>query len=197
MLLRHIVRLYALAVVAASLLLSSGSARADITITGGTADQQAAIQHIYKSMPACCHKSACICVRILDSPAMDSYLQSCAASQSVKLVNAGAVDGLFQNATPTISLRNSDGLSATFTHEYGHYIWMNVLTGAQRDEYAKTYKAQRDAHRLVSAYAAVSVEEGFAEAFSFYNLQKLKLAARDNSSCCFLDECLKSSSQTP
>jgi len=78
-------------------------------------------------------------------------------------------------------------VDGTFTYEYGHFVWMNVLSPAQRDQYQKVYGAQRAMGHLVSPYAAVSVEEGFAETFSFYVLRRPFLAQKDFCSCCFLN----------
>src|SRR5438309_530788 len=49
-----------------------------------------------------------------------------------------------------------------------HYVWKQVLSQDQRRQYEGVYKVQSKARHLVSAYAAVSVEEGFAEAYSYY-----------------------------
>jgi hypothetical protein len=125
---------------------------------------------------------------------MTTYLQGQAAVQHVILADADAVDGLYQNATPTITLRTASptaDLSATFTHEYGHYFWLNVLLPRDRDRYGSLYDKQQLAHRLISPYAAVSVDEGFAEAFSFYLREKPVLARCDPLSCCFLSNLLK------
>lgn len=124
---------------------------------------------------------------------MNAYLQDKAAAQSVRLVDADAVDGMYQNAAPTITLRASSptaDVSATFLHEYGHCLWLNALSPSQRTQYVNVYERQRRAHLLVSQYAAVSVEEGFAEAFSFYIRERDHLAKCDAPSCCFLTDAL-------
>ena len=172
------------------------SAVAGITIVGGTDTERAAIQTAYASIPACCSKSCSVCVRILTDPDMDAYLQQCAASQSEKLVNASAVDGLFQNTTSTITLRESSAtsFSATFAHEFGHYVWFNVLSKVQRNQFTRQYKNQQASHTFITFYAAVSPQEDFAEAFSFYCLQRPLLSSKDSESCCFLNNCLTSGS---
>lgn len=179
------------AFVSALLILSASlgatAARADLSFTGGTAAQQELLNRAYSGMPACCHTPRRVAVRLLDDQAMDARLQAAAHSQ--RLVNADAVDGFYQNACPTITLRVSSptaDVSATFAHEYGHYVWMNVLSAKQRDQYRKIYDTQRSAHRLVSQYAAVSVDEGFAEAFAAYIHDYSGLCQRDSLSCCYL-----------
>ena len=124
---------------------------------------------------------------------MDFYLQSRAAAQGVRLVSAESVDGLFQNKESTITVRGGGSavdVSATFAHEYGHYVWLKLPSQDQRDQYRKNYDVQRSAHHLVSQYAAVSLEEGFAEAFSYYVVQRPLLAQKDLGSCCLLDRFL-------
>lgn len=53
-----------------------------------------------------------------------------------------------------------------FLHEYGHYIWFNQTTTKQRHDFERIWKA----HQVFAAsyYSTVSVEEGWAEYFSFY-----------------------------
>jgi len=184
----------ALSIGAVLALIPGRSAVASITIVGGTDSERAAIQTAYTSIPLCCSQSCSICVRILADSDMDSYLQACAASESEKLVDASAVDGLFQNTASTITLRESDAssLSATFAHEFGHYVWLNVLSKSQRVQFSRLYKKQQTSHTFVTSYAAVSPQEDFAEAFSFYCLQKPLLSSKDSGSCCFLSTCLAS-----
>ena len=59
-----------------------------------------------------------------------------ATAHAQRLVNAAAVDGFYLNSSPTITLRMPSGtndVSATFAHEYGHFVWMYVLSAAQRN----------------------------------------------------------------
>lgn len=169
--------------------LGATAARADLSVTGGTAAQQELLNRAYSGLPACCHTPRPVAVRLLDDQAMNACLQACAAAHSQRLVNADAVDGFYQNACPTITLRAPSAtadVSATFTHEYGHYVWMKVLSAAQRDQYRKIYDTQRSAHHLITQYAAVSVDEGFAEAFAAYIHDYSGLCQRDSLSCCYL-----------
>ena len=113
----------------------------------------------------------------------------------------GAIDGLYQNAIPTITLRASSptaDVSATFRHEYNHCLWLKALSSSQRVRHVSVYDRQRRDHHLgsvyaaisayaaISVYAAISAEEGFAEAFSLSIQEHDHLAQCDPLSCCFL-----------
>ena len=174
-------------------MLTATAASAPFSVTGGTAAQQALLARAYNDFPACCRTSPPVCVCLLDNGSMNACLQKCAAAQAQKLVNADAVDGFYQNSSPTITLRvptSTSDVSAVFTHEYGHFIWLNVLSPTQRDQYRTLYKVQFSSNHLVSKYAAVSVEEGFAEAFSHYMRDRAFLAKRDSPSNNFLSSVL-------
>lgn len=176
-------------------MLLTSSARADLSISGGTPAQQGQIRGVFAALPACCHTPCPICVRLLGDSAMNATLQAYAAAHAERMVNAGAVDGFYQDQTRTITLRipsPTTDLSATFAHEYGHCVWLNVLSPAERSQYAQVYQEQRASGHLVSRYASVSVAEGFAEAFSFYLLQRPVIAQRDPLSCACLQRCLMS-----
>ena len=101
----------------------------------------------------------------------------------------GDIDGVFEDNPPQITLRvpPSGALDMyTFAHEYGHYVWFEVLRADDRRRYEALYKKQRASHHLVTPYAATDVEEGFAEAFSFYANEPPILAHRDPASFQFL-----------
>ena len=185
-----------LALRACLMLLVTPAAHAALTLTGGTPAQQNQVQRAYDALPLCCRTSCHVCVRLLNNSVMDAYLQDKATAQSVRLMDAGAIDGLYQNAARTITLRASSptaDVSATFLHEYGHCFWLNALSSSQRVRYVSVYDRQRRDHHLGSQYAAVSVEEGFAEAFSLYIREHDHLAQCDPLSCCFLANALPSS----
>jgi hypothetical protein len=61
------------------------------------------------------------------------------------------------------------------------------MTKNQRAIYRGLYSNQKAAHHLVTDYARESVEEGFAEAFSYYSMEPATLAKRDSASLHFLD----------
>ncbi len=117
-------------------------------------------------------------VQPLSDAAMDDYLHSDpdndaesgdANNDSHSEDSAEEIDGVFTDDPPQIYLRVSDPAQidyATFAHEYGHYVWFDLLTNADRKRYKAIYEHQKAAHRLISDYAGESLEEGFAEAFS-------------------------------
>jgi len=76
----------------------------------------------------------------------------------------------------------------TFAHEYGHYIWFNLLSRDDKKRYEGIYKKQKALHHLVTRYAQTDVEEGFAEAFSFYANEPPLLLRRDALSYQFLSQ---------
>ncbi len=172
--------------------LAAPAARADVAITGGTAAQRGQVAAVFAALPLCCRPAAPACVCLLGDSAMDSCLQACAAARSERIVDPATVAGFFNTDTGAITLRadpNTD-VSATFAHEYGHSVWFHVLSPGQRDRFSGIYDAQRAAHHLVSPYAAVSVQEGFAEAFSFYICDRPLLASRDPLAERFLSDTL-------
>lgn len=115
-------------------------------------------------------------VQPLSDAAMDDYLRSDSESDSNDADHdsspedsASEIDGVFTDNPPQIFLRVSDPAQidyATFAHEYGHYVWFDLLTNDDRKRYKAIYERQKAAHRLITDYAAESLEEGFAEAFS-------------------------------
>jgi len=101
----------------------------------------------------------------------------------------GDIDGVFESDPNRITLRDSsaDGPDTfTFAHEYGHYVWFHMLSKANRDQYKKLYDRQRAANQLVTHYASTDVQEGFAEAFSFYICSPVLLEHRDPLSSQFI-----------
>ena len=154
--------------------------------------QEQQISDVYNKLPLCCRDGCKICVQLFANRDMNAYIAS-GDPQAARLINLASVDGIYQNGVPTITLRvasQSSDLSATFAHEYGHYIWQRHLSRTGQRDYVKLYDQQKKAGSLVTTYAAVSVEEGFAEAFSYFVINKPVLATRDSMSCCYLDRLL-------
>lgn len=109
------------------------------------------------------------------------------------------IDGIYENGPPRITLRIPKSGSVdmmTFTHEYGHYVWFNLLSKNDRSRYEKIYKRQAAANHLVTRYAATDLEEGFAEAFSFYVNQPLLLERRDSASSDFFSGLVNAETNT-
>lgn len=169
---------------------AAAGSKADITIVGGSSQQREEIWNTYNNLPRCCRDAARVSVQVFSNGDMDAYIKAGDPAEAQR-VNLSAIDGIYQNALPTITLRAATAaqdVSSAFAHEYGHYIWQRHLSKTNRSDYARLYEAQKKSHCLVSAYAAVSVEEGFAEAFCFYVMQRPILSARDSLSCCYLDQ---------
>ncbi|MGI4791683.1 MAG: hypothetical protein ACRYFS_22915 [Janthinobacterium lividum] len=120
-------------------------------------------------------------VQPLSNTGMDDYLHDCDAdSDNAHSDNSDPgnnpedddsdIDGVFVDDPPQIVLRVPDSGQLdfyTFAHEYGHYVWFDVLSKDDRKRYKKLYEHQKSANHLITDYAAESVEEGFAEAFSY------------------------------
>jgi hypothetical protein len=165
--------------------------RADLSIIGATNKQYNAIEDAFKNhIPARFHTGDAIDVQILSRSAMLAYIkQGEPDDQSADQSGDDTIDGIYEDGPPTVTLRSSgdiDDLSFTFAHEYGHYVWQDLLTKSERKRYEQIYDKQRAAHHLVTAYAATELDEGFAEAFSFYAMEPPVLEKRDPLSYRFL-----------
>lgn len=106
------------------------------------------------------------------------------------------VDGCYQPAEgkdPTAPARitlteslSPEETELVFTHEFGHLIWDDLLTRAQRRSYASVWRRQSRACRLVTDYACECVEEGFADSFAYFLRKPAFLKKRDPRSFAFL-----------
>lgn len=110
------------------------------------------------------------------------------------------VDGCYQSGdedddTPIITLCDSlrgEQAGLVFTHEYGHFVWGEMLTNRERTRYTQIWRSQKRAHRLVTEYAGDSDEEGFAEAFAYYLRKPAQLQKKDSASSQFFHDLLAS-----
>ncbi len=137
-------------------------------------------------------------VRPLSDFDMDEYLHgddsddhSQNNSQNNSQDDDDEIDGVFVPDPPRITLRVPDPGKIdfdTFAHEYGHYVWFDLLTRGDRKRYKAVYDKQKAAHKLITDYAAESVEEGFAEAFAADINAPLALLHQDPLSYRFLAE---------
>lgn len=201
----------ALTVTAAAAVLSlpglSSSVRAEIVLTGsGEVVCPPLEPWCEHHIPRMFQPKTRVTVRNLSGRQMAAYLSGdqSAADQDDKSSHATSeggdddIDGIYENSPPRITLRIPDSGFLdlmTFTHEYGHYVWFNLLSKDDRGRYEKIYKRQAAANHLVTRYAATDLEEGFAEAFSFYVNQPLLLERRDSVSSDFFN-CLLNGDQT-
>ncbi len=181
------------------LLLLPLGAKAQMTVAGPPSPAGRALtiwfaQHI----PAKFQAHGTFEVQPLSDFDMDEYLHggdsddnSHSNSQSNSQDDDDEIDGVFVNHPPRILLRvpESGKLDfTTFAHEYGHYVWFDLLTGSDRKRYAALYAKQKSAHKLITDYAAEGVEEGFAEAFAAETMTPATLLHQDPLSARFLSE---------
>lgn len=170
--------------------------RADIVVKGSDGAKAGELNAwCSHHIPAVFHPQTDVVVRQLDDSEMNAYLDgnqqggnSNDRSSSDDNDNSD-IDGVFENDPPRITLRLPETGSPdmfTFAHEYGHFVWFDLFSGQDRKEYAAIYKKQLASHHLVTRYAATNLEEGFAEAFSFYINEAPVLNHRDPASYAFL-----------
>ena len=103
------------------------------------------------------------------------------------------VDGCYQSGdededTPIITLCETlrgEQAALVFAHEYGHFVWGELLTDSERARYTRLWRTQKRAHHLVTRYAGDSDEEGFAEAFAYSLRRPAQLQKRDSASLQF------------
>ena len=143
-------------------------------------------------VPARFRATSRLAVREMPSREMDAYLQiSSHDDPHAGGDDAGDIDGVYESHPDRLALRLTTPQSLdmfTFAHEYGHYVWFHLFDDADRRRYEAVYKRQRDAGHLVTRYAQTDLEEGFAEAFSFYAAEPPMLAVRDPASFRFLTQ---------
>jgi len=172
-------------------------ARAQLSVSAPTDPRARHLQSWYEHhVPARFRAHTLLTVHELDDTQMDAYLNGGEDGQeddssSHTADDTGDIDGVFESDPDRIALRipvTGDIDMFTFAHEYGHYVWFHLLSKDDRRRYETLYKRQRAAHHLVTDYAATDVEEGFAEAFSFYASAPPMLARRDSASFDFLNQ---------
>ena len=141
-------------------------------------------------IPARFRATSRLTIRELPEAEMNTYLHGGSDDASHSEGDDMAdIDGVYESHPDRMALRlpPAHGIDMfTFAHEYGHYVWFRLLSDDDRHRYEVLYKRRRAAGRLVTRYAENGVEEGFAEAFSFYVAQPPILAARDPEAFQFL-----------
>ena len=182
---------------AAGLLLLPNPAHAQLTVDGPpTPTAHALAAWFQKHIPAKFQAHTPVEVQPFSDTGMESYLHNGDpdsennSSHSENSADDDEIDGVFVNAPPQIILRipPSGKLDyPTFAHEYGHYVWFNLLSKDDRNQYKFIYKHQKSAHKLITDYAYESVEEGFAEAFSADIIHPAALRHQDELSYQFLN----------
>jgi len=151
-------------------LLLSGGAQAQMTVAGPPSPTgRALMAWAAKHVPAKFQAREPLEVSPLSESGMDDYLRDGDNPQNKSQGDDDEIDGVFVNHPPRILLRIPDSGRVDFdtlAHEYGHYVWFDLLSKDDRNRYKALYEKQKSAHKLITSYAAESVEEGFAEAFS-------------------------------
>jgi hypothetical protein len=177
-----------------SLLTASTCASADVVVTGGSPVQQHALLDIYATwIPQAWHTHVSINVNILTDRDMNAYIHDGEPPGASNSEDDNSIDGIFEDHPARITLRGSadpNEFPMTFAHEYGHYVWQEEMSQQDHARYSEIYNRQREAHQLVTDYAATELDEGFAEAVSYYLLNRPVLEERDAASAHFLDDIL-------
>ena len=178
---------------AAISLILTAPATAQVTFEGTQAASAHSLSAWYdQHIPLRFRATSPLNVRELSNAEMDAYLQqgNSDASHSDN-GETGDIDGVFENNPDRLALRLPDDGNMevfTFAHEYGHYVWFHLFTGDDRKRYDSVYRRQHASGHLVTRYAATDLEEGFAEAFSFYVCEGPILHHRDPASYQFLNQ---------
>jgi hypothetical protein len=151
-------------------------------------------RRVYSQLPAVWKAHRTVYVREISDGEMDKLVERFEGPSDK---DDSIVDGCYQgNADPEetagrITLRESlHGENATlvFVHEYGHYVWSNILTGEDRTYYRRLWREQKRNGSLVTEYAGDSDEEGFAEAFAYFIRRPAMLRRLDARSSRFLSD---------
>ena len=168
----------------------AGGAEAQVTVTGPPSPTTRALTTWFTGhIPAKFQARERVNVQPLPDADMDEYLHDGDEGSHSEDDDDDTIDGVFVNHPPRILLRIPDSGAPdfyTFAHEYGHYLWFDVLTKDDRKRYTALYDKQKAAHKLITDYAADSVEEGFAEAFAAEVNAPATLLHRDPLSARFL-----------
>ena len=175
------------------LLLLPLGAKAQMTVAGPPSPTAHALSDWFtKHIPAKFQAHGTFEVRPLSDFDMDEYLHGDSDdTQNNSQDDDDEIDGVFVDDPPCITLRIGEADTIdfdTFAHEYGHYVWFDLLTRADRRRYGAVYDKQKAAHHLITDYAAESVEEGFAEAFAADINAPLSLLHQDPLSYRFLSD---------
>jgi len=188
--------LFLVPLLAAGLLLPPRGVGAQIVVTGPvTPTARSLTSWFARHIPARFASRERFEVHPLNDGEMEAYLREGDDSGSDQAQSShaddGEIDGVFEDNPARITLRiplSGQPDRYTFAHEYGHYVWFNLLSRDDKKRYEGLYKKQKALHHLVTRYAQTDVEEGFAEAFSFYANEPPLLLRRDALSYQFLSQ---------
>jgi predicted metalloprotease len=155
-------------------------------------------QRVYDQIPEVWKTDRVLVVRELTEWQMDRLVEDSGGDKDPHNADT-VVDGCYQRCETdddvygTISLRETlhgDLAAFVFAHEYGHYVWDDILSAEERATYTRVWRAQKRAGHLVTDYAAENVDEGFAEAFAHFLRKPALLRRRDPRSATFMADLL-------
>jgi hypothetical protein len=170
---------------------------AELETSGPEAVSQALTSWYDQKIPSAFKIAEPLVVREMSQSELIDYINSGSGKYSSRkevVSHSDDIDGVYDSNPPRIGVRiegNGKVDNFTFAHEYGHYVWFDLMKKADRKSYEAVYNKSRDAGRLVTDYASVGVDEGFAEAFSFYVNLPQDLKYRDPESFAYLDNWAK------
>lgn len=147
------------------------------------AARQALWQQVFRAVPAPLRPKRDVRVRAVSDNEMERLARE--GLDEAAQEDDSVVDGMFfldGDDRPNIALRRSlwgEKAALVFAHELGHLVWDTQLGRDQRGEYAEAYGRAKASKQLVTPYASESLEEGWAEAFSFFVLRPDTLRKRD------------------
>ena len=180
-----------LAVCAACCLLAVASAGAQLRYRGVTL-HGGLWKRVYSQLPTAWKARQLVYVREISDRDMDRFVGQFEGPNDR---TDSVIDGCYQKypdpdeMAGRITLRESlhgENAALVFVHEYGHYVWSNVLTAVDRTLYQRLWREQKRAGNLVTEYAGETGEEGFAEAFAYYVRRPVTLRRLDPQSNRFL-----------
>ena len=193
---------FAIAMASASIVIAPAHAT---LLISNRAPHAATWKHLYSQLPSAWKTSRMIRVVEVSDTEMERLVSATVGTGNNRANDNSVVDACYQGAgeneedPPTITLRASltgEQASLIFTHEYGHFIWEQVLPVDERSRFAHIWREQKRLHRLVTAYAGDSVEEGFAEDFAHFLRKSALLHKRDSRGWKYLNELLLAQSES-
>jgi hypothetical protein len=187
-----------IALLASALIICSSSASASLRLVGNPTRAEL-WQCVYDQMPCCWKTERAVVVQELSEAEMTLFIARRSGKESASRANtASAVDGCYQRGgsqkgdvgTICLCCAQLDRMQAelVFAHEYGHFVWDEKLTKAQRNTYKRLWRQQKRAGHLVTKYAGADLDEGFAEAVAYFLRQPDALRRRDPESFQFFTD---------
>ena len=141
---------------------------------------------IYSRLPAVWKSDLKVTVREVPDETMTALTEAYENQSNVN--DLSLVDGLFIKRDQEASLPSriylseslrGESVGLVFVHEYGHFVWHTMLSSSQRNRFRRLWREQSAEGVFVTSYAETSVDEGFAEAFSYFIRRPEELRLRD------------------